>query len=205
MANKAGPKGKFVIHSNHQNIPKNKPVMRFISIDPGIQNFAIRIEKCETNVEMLAMSKHIIDIKRKKCGIGSTSTRIFNIIKVLDEYKEFYPNCDLLIMEDQMFVNEQMTMLKEDVLNYFIYRYPNICVVTISAKLKTSFIKLNKNMNMAKEEVVAAFELCEERDDQASLDVLLEYSASKEKTDKVHDLCVTINQLYGFRIAAGYV
>lgn len=209
MANKAGPRGKYVIHSAHTNLPKPTNSTTFVSIDPGCSNFAIRIETRNlggTKVKLLAMSKHIIEYSRIKSGLGSVSNYVFNIIKVLELYTEFYTQTQIVCIEDQMYVNGSMSGLKENIINYFIYCWPNICVCSISALLKTSMIFTTGLSKTAKQqaEVVYAFELCELRNDNASLDILMKYNLSKTPTDKVHDLCVTINQLVGFCNATGY-
>jgi hypothetical protein len=202
MANKGGPKGIYTIHSAHYQLPPLTGTIQLVSIDPGCDNFAIRVERRhQLKVKMLAMSKHIISYTREKCSVGSTSDFIFNVIAVLEIYRKFYCKCDIVLIEDQMYVNESMSALKAHILNYFVYMHPELCVVTISPKLKTHMIPLRKGLSptqIKKEEVVYAYELCEKRDDQGSLDILLSYDLSKEATDKVHDLCVTINQIEGF-------
>ena len=209
MANKGGPKGKYTIHSAHEVLPKSRRWMKFVSIDPGCSNFAIRIvnrKRGGSSIKLLAMSKHIIDYKRQKSGLGSVSTYVFNIIQVLELYIEFYSECKIVLIEDQMYVNGPMSGLKENIINYFLYLWPNLCVVTISSLLKTSMINTKGLSKTEKQhaEVVHAFEFCEEIGDDLSLDILMEYNLSKEPTDKVHDLCVTINELEGFCQKMGY-
>ena len=209
MANKGGPKGKYTIHSAHEILPSPQRWMGFVSIDPGCSNFAIRIVRRKhggSRVKLLGMSKHIIDYKRQKSGLGSVSSYVFNIIKVLELYTEFYPKCRIVLIEDQMYVNGAMSGLKENIINYFLYCWPELCVVTISSLLKTSIINTKGLSKTEKQhaEVVRAFERCEEINDDLSLDILLKYNLSKEPTDKVHDLCVTINQLDGFCQQMGY-
>lgn len=195
-------KGKYTIHSNHERLPPPKPMMRFISIDPGILNLAIRIERRgPTGIKALAFQKYVITCDRKGCGTGSKSLLGDSIRAVLDSYQEYYPNIDVVCIEDQMYVNEDMCVLREAIINYFYYCYPHICVATISARLKSTLILGGAEYSRSrfqKEEIAVALALCEAREDTMSINVLQQYSLSTEAHDKIHDLCVTINQLEAF-------
>lgn len=205
-------KGKYVIHSHHTALPARKDMMYFGSIDPGLGNFALRIERCSADkCKMLAFAKHILSADRVTSGLGSKSLLHTSIQDCLDGYKDYYPKLDVVIIEDQMYVNADMSALLTEIVCYFRYQYPHICVVTISAQLKSTLVLGGKDMSKSRfqtEEVDVALSLLQARGDTQSIEVIQEYAAScrleKAANDKPHDLCVTVNQLEAFRRLMGY-
>ena len=204
---KGSPKGSFIIRSKHSELPEKKDTMRFVSIDPGEKNFAITIQKRGKTVKNLVIAKHIFGDQRKKSGCGSIDLRIDETNSILDQYKKHYKKCDVVLVENQMFVNDVMAYMERDIIHYFRNNYPDICVVSLDNKLKNSIMEKKKNENKSNyqaREISKAVELCNNWSDQKSVDLLYEFLESDDKADKAHDPSVTINQLEAFCRKVGY-
>lgn len=209
MAKVTNPKGKYIIVSSLKQLPELASSMTLVSIDPGKNNFAISIRtRSARRIRTKVLEKHLIDNTRKRSGSGTICSRIENVQDILNNYKTYYPNTDIALIEEQMYTNNEMIQIYTDVINYFYYLHPHIVIVLVSSRLKSTIIDCDKSVKKAafqRLEVEKAFELSEERSDDYATKQLTKYQKSKVKTDKVHDLCVTINQEEAFCRLVGYI
>jgi hypothetical protein len=197
----------FCIHSKHDNVPKEKHLMQYASFDPGEKNFAIRIErryksvvtnKC-SSIKTLYQGKHIINYKKiKKSKTPTYCFTVSGIIDILDKYSEFYLNTDIAIIERQMPVNGRMMRLQDVIISYFLLKYPDIVVITVSSKLKGTILETPRNRtNLKQLSVTKSKYLAKKRKDN----VYLEYIDTQIKPDDDAD---TLVQIEAFCRHVGY-
>ena len=136
----------YRLHSNHDTVPVEKQVMRYVSIDPGQNNFVIRIEKrigsavtklC-SRVVTLEQDKHVINFENKR------TSWITELHSVLDGYSQYYPEVDIALIERQMPINTRMKCMESVIASYFILKYPHIVVVDLSSKMKAKIFGADK-------------------------------------------------------------
>lgn len=131
------PKGDYIIYSNHDELPKQGPVLNFVSFDPGQKNFDIRLESRDRNaIVTRAHAKYDIPMKRSRTSIGTYSEVITYIVGLLDSYSHFLGDTHIALIEDQMNVNNGMMMVYTSIITYFVCRYPDMVVIAPSSKLK---------------------------------------------------------------------
>jgi hypothetical protein len=172
--------------------------MQYASFDPGENNFAIRIErryksvvkkKC-SNIKTLDQGKHIINYKKiKKPRAAPRSVIVSGIIDILDSYAEYYHDTDIAIIERQMPINGHMMRLQDVIISYFLLKYPDIVVITVSPKLKGTILGGPAGRaKLKKWSVVESKSLAKKRKDN----IYLEYIQNQEKPDDDADAYVQI-------------
>lgn len=133
----SNPKGSYIIYSNHDELPKQSPVMNFLSVDPGENNFDIRFECRSTeSITTREHSKYKVPMDRTRTSIGTYSEVITFITALLDSYTHLLVDTHIALIEDQMNVNNDMMMIYTTILTYLVCKYPNMVVVAPSSKLK---------------------------------------------------------------------
>lgn len=148
---KSGPvKGRYTIHSAHTSIPVEKPVMTYISLDPGGKDkeddtFSIRLERRHMGtgrycslIESMAQNKHALPFDRDILKKDVTKSTLVAIVAALiDSYIDII-GCspDIALIERQMEANTPMVRLEMILITYFLLRHPTTCVIEISSKLK---------------------------------------------------------------------
>jgi len=162
-----------LIQLNDVPIPKN-PII--ISIDPGRNNFACRIEKRWDNGKIEPFLLKRIDFGYL---ILQEST------KFLMEHDDLIKNVNILVMERQMPINYSMVRLSQHIESYFLSKYPQVAVFEINPKVKPE-----KPICFE-----AAMEELEKGGDTFTINFLVDMKSKKEKCD---DLCDTIGQIKGF-------
>lgn len=192
----------YRVVSSHGKIPAEKQIMTYVSIDPGQNNFDIRIEKrirsvarhkC-SSIRTLEQGKHIISYEDKK------TFWVLQLHRLLDGYAEHYQSVDIALIEKQMPLNTRMKCMEAALQSYFMLKWPHIVVAEVSPKLKSKM--LAPGVAMTKTELKKwsprmAAKLSEKRGDKAYFDL----TAERGKMDDDAD---TLVQIEAFCIHVGY-
>ena len=138
------PKGHYTIFSPHSCLPVEKDVMTYITFDPGEYTFDVRVERrtrgttgtCSL-VETVAQNKHRINCQRDTItGTGTVSMYFSCVTSIIEEYRKYLDELDIVIVERQMEANTAMMVLQTTIVSYFLFQYPAAFVVDMSARMK---------------------------------------------------------------------
>lgn len=179
-----------------------------VSIDPGIKNFAIRIERRPALYEENAHPSEIKTLFFNKCDISADFTDEKNnndvyvlLIDKLDSWIEQYlPLVHLVIIERQLPKNYKAVRISQCVIDYFIIRlktsskYP--LIVELQPNVKSKELGAPKHLNdrgIKLWSIDEALSLLKIRDDQYAIDCI--ENAPKSKKD---DLADTVTQIEAF-------
>lgn len=179
-----------------------------VSIDPGIKNFAIRIEKRPAFYEKNAQPSEIKTLFFNKCDISADFTDEKNnndvyvlLIDKLDAWIEQYlPLIHLVIIERQLPVNYKAVRISQCVIDYFVIRlkrsnkYP--LIIELKPNVKSKELGAPKHLNdrgIKEWSVVEALSLLRIRGDQYAINCI--ENAPKSKKD---DLADTVTQIEAF-------
>jgi hypothetical protein len=183
------------------------------SIDPGLVNFAIRIEiripdknpKCILFEKIkFGDYKSTQAVKKKGCSILELWG---NVLNYLESRSEYFDLVDIYVFEQQLSPNHKVTRLAQHVQTYFMTKYrnksPYPILVEVSPRLKTRIIcpgeKL-KGKALKDRSVKVAKKLLRKRKDFKSVKIIKkQFTLVKgKKKKKEDDLADTVNQLEAF-------
>jgi hypothetical protein len=194
----------YIIHKIHSIDESNRDWTQgykiIISIDPGIKNFALRIEKRYDNgyIEVLGFDK--IDFSSYETGKDNVSALYLEITRYLDTYIDIYRMCHVVVMEKQLPQNYKMVRTSQHVISYFSFVLRDIetlpLLIEFDAKLKTKLLGCPPNLNLKgkKEWTIAkVMVMLEERGDMESLSVIK--NAPKRKQDDLSDIVAQIEAM----------
>ena len=205
--NQPNPIGKFIIHSNHQDLIKDlNPALQhhtIISIDPGTKNYAFRIEKrynslfgnYNLSIVTVAMTKKEFDDTRHHVNNNGTRSQLYvDLIKFLDMYKDQYPTASMVIIERQMSDNSDMWRMSQATIDYFIIKYPDIIVIEVDAHLKSKAFNAPKmtRPELKKWDIDTAERILMARGDEDGLKIMKSY----KKMDDIADTVIAIEALF---------
>lgn len=161
-----------------------------VSIDPGIKNFAMRVEKRyrDGRVETLYMAKTTFAGKG-----GITPEVLHQSLELLKTHMALLEQSHVVVIERQMGINHRVSHLFQHLLTFFLvhaplFRHPCV-VMSVSPKLKGQALGAPKGLKykeLKSWSVAKARELLTARGDRHGLDLL--------KKGKVDDLADTIVQ-----------
>ena len=168
------------------------------SIDPGKNNFSIRVEERDRVNGVVTALYH--DVWK----IGGEGDNIVIITDLLDGVMDLLNECNIIIVEGQMATNYQMTRLAQHVITYLIAVLRNnekkTLIVELSSKIKNKyFIKAPAKTSyndLKKITVSIVTQLCIDRDDKIALSLL-------KRLKKKDDACDVIAQIEAFMILIG--
>jgi len=184
---------------------------RVISIDPGIKNFAFRIEtRCNqarlstgyfhprTEVlEKVSFSHHVTDEETGICNLYS------ELNKFLDQYEEWYPTVHMVIVEKQMPFNYKMVRLSQHVITYFHTKIINMpylpSILEVSPKLKTNELGAPKGLTptgVKDWSVKKTYEILAIRSDDKAIQIIDD--TMKSKKDDLADTVVQIEAVFSY-------
>ena len=201
------PKGKFIIHSNHDNIIEalnlSKTSHTIISVDLGMKHYGFRIEKRfnaiygahNLSIITVEMIKKKFDKTRCHTNNEGTKSRLFvDLIAFLDQYKEHYLTASMAIIEGQMSDNNDMSRLSQATIDYFLIHYPDMIILELDAHLKSRAFGVSKltRPELKKWGVDKAISLLSARNDEKGLEIL----TSEKKKDDLADTIIGIEALF---------
>jgi hypothetical protein len=206
---KNNPKGKFIIHSNHDNIKEsinlNAEYYQVISIDPGLDNYAFRIERrynslfgpYHISIITVAMTKEIFTEERRKIANQGTKSILYrDIVAFLDTYERYYNDCVIVIIEGQMAINYPMVRVSQCTIDYFLNRYPEMIVIELDSHQKGDILGAPDGVTGKKLKdwgVETAKNLFINRNDIIGMDIL---NNNKDKDDDLADTVLGIEALF---------
>ncbi len=205
---KSNPKGRYIIHSNHERLPIEKHVMQYIAFDPGEDNFDIRIEQRYMSqfgeycalIKTIKQTREKIVYQRSKSGTGTKSISTQCVIDILNKLSKYLDKTDIVLIEGQMNVNNTMMHLQYTIISYFLITKPHIFVAEISSKLKTINLGNPPKMSYYKTKKWGerkAIELAKIREDKKFIKYI-------ESLDKIDDSTDNYIQIEGFCVEACY-
>ena len=184
---------------------------RVVSIDPGIKNFAFRIETRSNQLgisteyfhpktevfEKVSFSHHVTDENTGICNLYS------ELNKFLDQYEKWYPTVHMVIVEKQMAINYKMVRLSQHVITYFHTKIMNMpylpSILEVSSKLKTNELGAPKGLTptgVKKWAIQKAYELLAIRSDETAIGLINETLISKK--DDLADTVIQIEAVFTY-------
>jgi len=209
-------KARYTIHNCHsKQVIANRnwnsnDYMRFVSIDPGRANLALRIEKrfnkSGSPIITEVLDKYnIIEYDTDEEG-ASYLYQMTNLI--FDKYKNLIVNSHVILVEKQMPFNYKALRISQHIISYFICKLFNhplgSLIIEIDAKVKTDMLEApnkSSDRDVKRWAVIKAKELLNARNDKKGLDIL---DTTKGKIDDVCDTIVQIEAacvLFGWRLS----
>lgn len=190
------PSKALIVHHHGYPSSEEKPeFLRFLSIDPGTKNFAMRIETrywkdVSPKTEMMAkIDFTVVDSEDEP----NNSNLYFSLIEFMNSYVDWFPTINVVIIERQMAVNYKMLRMSQHIITYCLMKISHATIIEIQPKLKTRMLdapfKLDKR-EVKKWSVEKAMELLTIRKDFPTIDLI--NSTPKRKKD---DLADTITQI----------
>jgi len=193
---------------NRNDIPSEG--IQTMSIDIGIKNFAIRIEKRYATGLISPVFFNTIDFTKLGVNTNETSGTTGMDPKILDaatvfiiENFQYMANCRIIGIERQMAINYKSTRMFQHILTMLTFMakrgefiYKDLIIFDIDPKLKGQMLKFPRGLTYAelkKESIDKAIELLTWRNDEWSLKVI-ESNRGKAKL-KADDLADTIVQM----------
>jgi len=130
---------------------ENNDEFKIMSIDPGVKNFAVRIEIISniTFKTIKLLYYNLIDVrhdKNKKVKEQNVFKIIMNIKYYLKEMENIIEGCNFILIEEQIGVNSIPNNIFYFMIGYFINKYKECNILGISPKLKSKYLKFPKGL-----------------------------------------------------------
>lgn len=183
-------------------------IIRIISIDPGIRNYALRVESRGIKSSTYPIRTIVFDklhIKDKERYLDDQNVdRLYDLLtNFLDQYLEIFKTCHLVLVERQLPHNYKATRVSQHTLSYFMIKLKNIVpnlamIVEVDPKLKGRELGAPNTLNERGIKVWAidmARELMTKRRDQDGLEVLIKH---KKKADDIADTLCQIEAFFSY-------
>jgi hypothetical protein len=181
--------------------------IRIISIDPGVTNFAIRVEERNVKTPGPIKTLHFDKIGLKKdeqelskdlvCPVYSFITTY------LDKYLDLFKTCHMVIIEQQLPVNYRAVRMSQHSLAYFMIHLKDIkpqlaMFFEVKPQLKGRELGAPPTLNergIKSWAVEKARELLTDRGDKVGLDILDRKDPITKRKEKKDDLSDTVCQI----------
>lgn len=199
-------KSQYTLYHPHTLGPEERKwttqYYQVISIDPAQKNLALRIERryLTGKIETLVFDK--VDITG---GLGESTAqyidvRYDNLTKFLDQFKQYYPDTHMFIIERQLAVNYRSVRISQHAISYFLLTLKDAkhlpYIIEISPQIKTRELGAEKGLNknqIKKWAVARALLLLKWRDDKEGLKIMQKH---KRKQDDLADTVCQIEALF---------
>ena len=104
-----------------------------LAIDPGIKNYAIRVEKREHNpLKITTLLYEKIDFEREKL-----SSTLRELTEYLQSIYEILEECDVFLVERQDVQNYKSTRIMQHTLTYLSMNFPHMVIQEFDSRFKT--------------------------------------------------------------------
>lgn len=179
----------------------SKPYYQVTSIDPAIDNYAIRVErwyKDEKQIIPLFFDKISLPKEEgfEKCCV--------NLSNYLDKYLNLFIESNYIICEKQMAINYNSTRISQHTISYFMLRLKDnellTSIIELCPKLRLNMLGAPKGMNYFERKkwvTEKCFEILQERGDEISLLIL---NDCKKKDDLADTVCQVKGLFIYFKI-----
>lgn len=183
--------------------------IRVISVDPGVTNYAIRVEERSIRVagpiKTLLFDK--IGLKKQDQELSSEFiTPVYSFVtQFLDRHLELFKTCHMVIIEKQLPQNYRAICMSQHTLTYFMTHLANIVpnlamFFEVAPQLKGRELGAPPHLNERGIKLWAvekATELLTERGDRKGLEILArKVGGKKEKKDDLSDTVCQIEALF---------
>lgn len=170
------------------------------SIDPGIENLAIRIERRYKDGRILPL--YYDRVKLSEPQDPDPMSRIyFNCTQFLKTLQPYFLECHLIVMERQLPINYRCIRISQHMVSYFVLTLADSplmpLMIEIDNKSKGRALNIPRGLNKLQYKdwlIEKATELLQMRQDQAGLDKLLNERSNSKKKKKQDDLADTVCQ-----------
>ncbi|MEM3858066.1 MAG: hypothetical protein QW478_01525 [Candidatus Micrarchaeaceae archaeon] len=175
----------ITIYNAKNNLKFDKKNIQIVSIDPGLRNLAIRVEKRE-NDEIKTIYFNRFDVSDNK---KLTPLTFIKIITILEHINNIIYNSNIVIIERQMMINSTNVRIFQHLLTYFLIKFPKIIISDISPKLKNNYFNLGglKYNEVKKLSIEKAKEILYHRNDRYGIELM--------NGKKLDDLADTVLQI----------
>ena len=186
-----------------ENIPDTGVLI--VSIDPGIKNFAVRVERRYRTgyVETVYMNK--IDFTQ----YGETSERtgttrinpaiLTSLTQFLRALLPYVREAQLIVIERQMGINYKSSRIFQHVLTFFLCSAPECLIMDVWPKLKGKMLDAPKGCKGADLKawgIAKALQLLEWRNDKVGIEIILHHKGkAKTKADDLADTVIQVEAL----------
>ena len=180
--------------------------LQIISIDPGRNNYAFRIERRWHNGQVTPVVFDKESFPPSKIEGDTTTCYVYQgLTQFLNKYKEFYDGCHYIIIERQLPQNYKATRIAQHTITYFslfLADKPLLpAIVEVSPQLKGKILGAPKGISDKQLKTWAVEEarrILQIRQDHFSLGVLNKFATKQD------DLSDTVCQAEALFIAWGY-
>lgn len=181
--------------------------IRVVSIDPGIRNYALRVESrgfksSSYPIRTLVFDKLHIKEAERKLDDDNTDNLYTILSKFLDQHLELFKTCHLVLIERQMPFNYKATRVAQHTLSYFMIHLKNLgpmaMICEIDSKLKGKELGASNHLNergIKAWAIEKAKELSTKRRDYDALEILTKH---KKKADDLSDTICQIEAFFSF-------
>lgn len=184
---------------NHRGSPKKfdpskyNGKIRIISIDPGVVNYAFRVEDRYEGGKVKTVYMKLMSFQKEH-------RRYKDLTDYLDSKHLYIKSCDLILIEEQLGMSTNAYGMSRHTVAYFMVktrnRYKTPLIYEVSPRLKTHILSKDTPKRTKTWAVKLAKEMLAERGDTKSLEVV-------NNIKKKDDICDTIVQLEAFMIHLG--
>lgn len=183
-------KNPYIIYYPHSLYTVDNQIESYhqiVSIDPGIKNYAIRIEKrVNETVTTIVMDKFSIQTDSIICKTYQMLTDFLN------KYKEFYDYCDLIIIEKQLPKNYKAVRISQHTITYFsiyLFNKPLLpMIIELDPKIKNKVLNIPKNIKSKQLKIWSvnkAKELLIQRNDYNGIKILNNFKKQDDLSDAI--------------------
>lgn len=183
-------KNPYIIYYPHSLYTVDNQIESYhqiVSIDPGIKNYAIRIEKrVNETVTTIVMDKFSIETDNIICKTYQMLTDFLN------KYKEFYDYCDLIIIEKQLPKNYKAVRISQHTITYFsiyLLNKPLLpIIIELDPKIKNKVLNIPKNIKSKQLKIWSvnkAKELLIQRNDYNGIKILNNFKKQDDLSDTI--------------------
>lgn len=205
-------KSVYVSHNPHTvSLEKRRwpERIRIISVDPGVTHYAIRVEERNIRADgaIITLLHDKVGLKKEEQELdeGFVSKIFTFITNFLDNHKELFLTCHMVIIEKQLPINYRAVRMSQHTLTYFMVLLKNIepnlaMFYEVAPQLKGKELGVPPNTNekgLKQWAVVKALEILTDRGDTKGLEVLnRKVNKKKEKKDDLSDTVLQIEALF---------
>lgn len=198
------PITSHTIHTSIADRHWDPNCLRFVSVDPGIVNFAIRIEKRtvlpDGSIQVIPEVFEKIDLSPSVVSVegGKTTDLYIKVIRFLDPFLPLLRQSNVIIVEEQLRQNKKMIRMSQHILSYFMIHLRDEStkplIFEISSQVKSKELNAPKGMDVKIWSVGEALRILNIRKDQVSMGAIetARNTKGKKKKDDLADVIIQI-------------
>jgi hypothetical protein len=186
---------KYVEHYWH-TIPReerkwNLDYIQILSVDPGLKNYTILIQRRMTNGITFPLLYNKLDFTS-----DDESSHYGYLLHFFESQKELIKGCHIFLIERQLPQNYKMVRISQHTISYIMFQTLNNSLLPsiyeVDTKLKGIYLGVKKSDDVKKIAIERAIQLLTSRNDKYSLSVL----NNTKKKDDLADVIIQIEALF---------